>query len=201
MAISKSVVLFFAVALAACSGGVEVVHKTVAEHRAEIDANFKDAEKSPLPKEAIASFTGVKYYAEDAAYKVKAKFKRSTGELPFAFPHTNSKTYVYVKYGELYFSLDNQPCTLSVYQSPELSKQAGYEKYLFIPFTDLTNGTETYAGGRYLEFSIPDKEDVDLDFNFTYTPYCAYNPAFSCPIPPKENNLSVAVKAGEKLYQ
>lgn len=192
-------VLGMVCAVLACSS--PELRKTLAEHRAEVDATFKNPETSPLPQNDIASFTGVKYFAEDATFKVKATFKKASGELPFAFPHTNNKTYVYVKYGEVYFTIENKPCTLSVYQSPELSKQAGYEKYLFIPFTDLTNTDETYAGGRYLEFSIPDKEDVELDFNYAYTPYCAYNPTFSCPIPPKENNLPVAIKAGEKNYK
>ena len=78
-----------------------------------------------------------------------------------------------------------------------------YRDYLFIPFTDLTSGNESYAGGRYFDFKSSDILDnkFELDFNKAYNPYCAYiSNRYSCPIPPKENNLSVAIRAGEKEF-
>ena len=70
---------------------------------------------------------------------------------------------------------------------------------MFLPFTDLTNGEETYEGGRYIELEIPDKNYIVIDFNKAYNPYCAYNYIYSCPIPPEENDLKIEIKAGVKL--
>ena len=74
-------------------------------------------------------------------------------------------------------------------------------KIYYIPFTDLTNGEETYGAGRYLDFKIPESEKVIIDFNLAYNPYCAYNHSYSCPIPPKENNLNIKIEAGEKTFE
>ncbi|HNJ28593.1 MAG TPA: DUF1684 domain-containing protein, partial [Ferruginibacter sp.] len=75
--------------------------------------------------------------------------------------------------------------------------------YLFVPFTDLTTGDESYGSGRYIEFYIQDIQGdgtLQLDFNKAYNPYCAYASGFKCPIPPRENALNVAIKAGEKNF-
>src|SRR5690606_24948076 len=88
------------------------------------------------------------------------------------------------------------------YQNQDLIKQPTYQTYLFIPFTDATTGQDTYATGRYLDFSIPQGQDsVWLDFNKAYNPYCAYGDGYSCPIPPKENQLAVRIEAGVKAYE
>jgi uncharacterized protein (DUF1684 family) len=77
-----------------------------------------------------------------------------------------------------------------------------YKNYLFIPFTDATSGTHTYEGGRYIDISIPEITDnkIIIDFNKAYNPYCCYTPGYSCPIPPKENALTIAINAGEMKY-
>jgi uncharacterized protein (DUF1684 family) len=114
---------------------------------------------------------------------------------------TTTRLPEYTKYGEVHFELDGEQYILEVYQSPEISSRPGYEDYLFIPFTDLTNGDETYDVGRYLEFSIPSSEEVVVDFNLCYNPYCSYSARYSCPIPPEANRLGIPIKAGEKKYK
>ena len=89
---------------------------------------------------------------------------------------------------------------MEVYQSPEIIKKPGLENYLFIPFTDETNGIDTYEVGRYIDFRIPDSEDVVLDFNKSYNPYCSYGSAYSCPIPPEVNHLPLKILAGELKF-
>jgi uncharacterized protein (DUF1684 family) len=89
---------------------------------------------------------------------------------------------------------------LAIYQNVDLVNTAGYEDYLFIPFKDLTNGEDTYGGGRYLDLKIPEGETILIDFNRAYNPYCAYNHNYSCPIPPFENHLKVKIEAGVKKY-
>jgi uncharacterized protein (DUF1684 family) len=73
-------------------------------------------------------------------------------------------------------------------------------EYLFCPFKDKTNGNQTYGSGRFLDFEEKDLENMVLDFNYAYNPYCAYNSNYSCPIPPFENHLDVEVLAGEKNW-
>jgi uncharacterized protein (DUF1684 family) len=69
---------------------------------------------------------------------------------------------------------------------------------LFIPFKDLTNGKETYEGGRYIDAEILPGYKMILDFNMAYHPSCAYNEKFICALPPRENMLDIPIKAGEK---
>ena len=76
-----------------------------------------------------------------------------------------------------------------------------YQNYIFIPFTDLTNGKETYGGGRYIETTKPDSDVLNLDFNYSFNPYCHYTTGYNCPIPPKENFLDLRIEAGEKKYK
>lgn len=88
--------------------------------------------------------------------------------------------------------------------SQDLLQRAEYHNYLFLPFTDVSNAEETYEGGRYMDLTTGDIQNntVLLDFNKAYNPYCAYvSGKYNCPIPPKENALPVAIKAGEKAYQ
>ncbi|WP_210486703.1 TonB family protein [Rufibacter aurantiacus] len=174
----------------------------IARHRAHEDSVFKFDEHSPLKAEAKAAFKGLEYFPVNETYRVKAKFVRNTQGTVFIMPTTGTRTPEYVKYGELHFKLQGQPLKLSVYQNQELKKQPKYMTYLFIPFTDATTGQETYATGRYLDFTIPIGTDsVWLDFNKAYNPYCAYGDGYSCPIPPKENKLPVRIEAGVKNYE
>ena len=71
---------------------------------------------------------------------------------------------------------------------------------LFIPFRDATSGKETYGAGRYVEAEPLGGGRFTLDFNRAYNPYCAYNDAWRCPLPPSENWLAVAIRAGELSF-
>jgi uncharacterized protein (DUF1684 family) len=76
-----------------------------------------------------------------------------------------------------------------------------YAKYLFLPFGDQTNAISTYGSGRFLDLTIPDGDTLIIDFNKAYNPLCAYgNPKYSCPIPPKENQIPIKIPAGMKNY-
>lgn len=167
----------------------------------KINAEFKDPEESPLPEEEREKFVALDFFPFDPDFRVTAEFLRTPNEVPFAMPTTSEKKKMYVKYGELYFFLKGEEFKLNVYQSLELIKNEEYKDYLFLPFTDLTNGETTYAGGRYLDMKIPSRKTVQLDFNKAYNPYCAYSGGYSCPIPPRENHLEVSVTAGVKNYE
>jgi len=145
----------------------------------------------------------LQFYPVNKAYCVKARFKRAADSKWMSFPTSGNITKVYKLFGTLAFQLNGKPLRLNVYQSQDLMMSAEYRNYLFLPFTDSTTGNETYEGGRYIDLMTTDIQNgtVLLDFNKAYNPYCAYvSGKYNCPIPPKENMLPVAVRAGEKAF-
>lgn len=161
-----------------------------------IERDYADPERSPLAAADREAFTGLERYAYDPAYRVEAVFNVAKRPRIFKMRTTTSREPLYRPYGTLHFTLNGVEEVLTVYES--VSRIPGYEDHLFLPFTDATNGEETYGGGRYLDLRSPLGERVMIDFNNAYNPYCAYNAAYSCPVPPRENALTVAVSAGVK---
>ncbi|MDB5198906.1 MAG: hypothetical protein JWO92_869 [Chitinophagaceae bacterium] len=142
------------------------------------------------------------FYDIDESYRVVASFKRIIDTTGFDMNTSSGMKKKHFKYGLLTFKLHDSVLHFYVYQSAALMKQEKLKDYLFVPFGDATSGFESYGGGRYMEFYIPDikKNKIILDFNKAYNPYCAYTTGFNCPIPPMENLLKVPVSAGEKNY-
>ncbi len=167
--------------------------------QAELNQDYKDPEKSPLPKEEIAAFPGHEFYPVAARFVVKAKLKRSKKAESFKMKTTTNRLPEYVKYGEAHFLLNGKLQKLEIYQSVALMGKPEYRNHLFLPFTDDTNGEETYGGGRYLDLEIPKGKTIIIDFNKAYNPYCAYNKKYSCPVPPIANRLDLPVPAGVKM--
>ena len=145
-------------------------------------------------------FKGLNYYPIDLNYRVKATFVKTEDPVLFKMRTTTDRLPEYVKYGEVHFKLDGEERVLEVYQSPDISQKAGLEDYLFIPFTDETNGVDTYEVGRYIDLRIPKSNEVIIDFNKSYNPYCSYGSAYSCPIPPEVNHLPLKLMAGEMKF-
>ena len=180
----------------------EIVARTEIEnHRTKQQKELKNKKLSPLLPGDRKKFKGLNYFPIDLKYRVRAKFIKTENPVLFKMKTTTDRLPEYVKYGEVHFTIDQERFKLEVYQSPEIMKRPGYEDYLFIPFTDLTNGDETYEVGRYIEFRIPKSEDVVVDFNRCYNPYCSYGSNYSCPIPPEPNQLMIAIPAGEKKFK
>lgn len=145
----------------------------------------------------------LQFFPIDESYKITAKFEKSTNPSWFNMESTGNKKKLYRVYGTVSFTINNTPLKLNIYQSQSLMEDPQYQNYLLLLFTDLTSGKESYEGGRYLDFTISDIKDDQLivDFNKAYNPYCAYEKnKYNCPVPPKENNLPIAIRAGEKLY-
>ncbi|GAA4495862.1 DUF1684 domain-containing protein [Hymenobacter ginsengisoli] len=167
----------------------------VRQARQQKDNAFRTAATSPIPVAQRAAFGGLRYFKPDAAYRVAARLTRAAdlASLPLAL--TGGSADAYVRWGTAEFELGGRPQKLTL-----LQKQ-GETKELFVPFTDPTNGEQTYGGGRYLDLPVPAAEatEIVLDFNAAYSPFCAYNHAYSCPRPPTDNRLTVPVLAGEQL--
>ena len=143
-----------------------------------------------------------RFFPISSKYDVTCSFEKITDNTGFTMP-TSAKTLKYFyKYGRLNFKLDGKDYHLFVYQGKDLMETEEYKDYLFVPFTDATSGDESYGSGRYIEFHKQDVKNntLQLDFNKAYNPYCAYSAGYKCPIPPRENALSVAIRAGEKNF-
>jgi len=162
---------------------------------AGIDSAYRDTLHSPLPKPERKGFVALPRFSPDRSYQVSARFEPHLGEV-FGMKTSTEREPKYQSVGTLFFTLNGQEEQLTVYKNIDLSRLDEYRNYLFVPFTDLTNGETTYGGGRYLDLQGPLGKEVELDFNRAYNPYCAYGGAYSCPIPPLENHLEVAVQAG-----
>ena len=173
---------------------------SVALFQKELNEHYADTASSPLKKSDLKHFKILDFFPIDEHYFVEAKFIRTENEKPFEMPTTTSRKPMYVKYGELYFSMDNVACKLNVYQNVELIKKPGFKNSLFLPFTDYTSGVESYGGGRYIDIEIQEGLNWVIDFNQCYNPYCAYNEGYSCPLTPQENDIKVAIKAGVKKF-
>jgi uncharacterized protein (DUF1684 family) len=143
------------------------------------------------------------FYNIDEKFKIIAKFEKINNAPWFKMESTGLVKRMYRVYGKVHFKIEDSAITLSIYQSQDLMQMDKYRDHLFIPFTDATSGVESYEGGRYFDLTINDIKDSTLviDFNKAYNPYCAYvSNVYNCPIPPRENRLTVAIRAGEKVY-
>ncbi|MBL7807472.1 MAG: DUF1684 domain-containing protein [Saprospiraceae bacterium] len=136
-------------------------------------------------------------------WSIPAAFERTPEAKPFIMMTYSGQKRDYVQYGILSFSLNNQKHTLQIYQNLKLIQDSTYRDHLFLPFKDLSNGGETYGGGRYLDFRQSDIQNgiLLLDFNRCYNPWCAYSDGYNCPIPPRENHLTFEIPAGERNFK
>jgi uncharacterized protein (DUF1684 family) len=172
----------------------------VAKFQKKLNTEYADAKTSPLTAEDLAFFKTLDFYPVSETFFVVAKVIRTQKEKPFKMETSTDRKPMYVKYGELSFTIDGRDFKLNVYKNIELSKKKQYKDYLFLPFSDLTSGTESYIGGKYIDLRIPKGDTIVIDFNTSYNPYCAYNHKYSCPKVPLENDLDIEIKAGVKKF-
>lgn len=204
MNLSNLICCVTAFILLSCAGAKPSVkaltwEEEIAAFQNAMNKQYSTKVTSPLDKESFRVFTGHKYYPKKQNLRVKANFLRTPNEKVFKMETSSERLPEYRKYGVLKFEIDGKQYTLGVYQDIATSVVKKYKDLLFLPFKDLTNGKETHGGGRYIDFKIPSTQVVTLDFNKAYNPFCAYSKKFSCPLPPRENYLNVAIPAGMKL--
>ena len=164
--------------------------------RAEKDRAFKISPQSPLSNEQRATFSGIAYYppSEDHIFELEVLPVADTSI--FAMDTSTGSTQRYRRWGKVRFTIEGQEVELTIYAS-----YGSDDDELFLPFRDQTSGSETYGAGRYLDLSTPGgSSTIRVDFNQAYNPYCAYNEQWSCPLPPLENWVNVAIRAGEKVF-
>ena len=195
-----TVLLFLMVFSIGCAQEKQMINAET-EWQKKMNADFKDATKSPLKDKDRKNFTGLDFYKFDSTYVVTAKLTRTPDAKPFKMKTTTERRPDYVQFGVVTFNLKGKEYQLNIYQNLGLLDQEGYEDYLFLPFLDNTNGNGSYSGGRYTEARIPEGDTIVIDFNTAYNPYCAYNEKYSCPIVPRANYLDLEIEAGVKAFK
>lgn len=160
------------------------------DQRAEKDRVFA-GHHSPLDPEDRTSFAGLSYYEPnpELVFTVPVEPVEPTR---IRVQTSDGAEQIHQRGGMARFVVDGEEATLILYDT-------GHPGY-FIPFRDKTSGVDTYGAGRYLDVDPNADGTVTIDFNLAYNPLCAYSDAFSCPLPPVENWLSVPIEAGEKDY-
>jgi uncharacterized protein (DUF1684 family) len=142
----------------------------------------------------------IRFYPANRKMIVEATVTLLPEEKSFKMTTSSGKTKEAQKYALLQFKLNGKPCQLYTYQLLMLKEKAETANELFLPFMDPTCGKESYGGGRYIDLNLTDIKNgkITIDFNKAYNPYCAFTTGYNCPIPPRENALNIAIKAGEK---
>lgn len=160
--------------------------------RAEKDHVFLQDPHSPLTPQQRRAFKELPYFDEDQHLVINANVDRKVEPGEVRMATTRGEEQVYRRFGVVRFLVDGEAAQLTLYASDDSDE-------LFLPFRDATSGKETYGAGRYLDLHAHGNE-ITIDFNYAYNPSCAYDPAYSCPLPPAENWLKVPIRAGEKAF-
>jgi uncharacterized protein (DUF1684 family) len=187
-------------ATAACSSGPSApdegsyVEKITAE-RVNKERMFRESADSPIPPGKHEAMLPLNYFPVDSEYSTPAVLELSEDRPEFEMPTSTGKLRKMQRVGVLEFTLKGQPLSLGAF----VESGTGRITQLFVPFSDMTTGTETYAAGRYLDIEPTSTGLYEIDFNRAYNPYCAYNESYDCPYPPPSNRLKVPVRAGERV--
>ncbi|WP_135363592.1 DUF1684 domain-containing protein [Halosimplex halophilum] len=165
-------------------------------NRAEKDEFLAEHPQSPIPPGEREDFDGLDYFEPDPDYRVDATVTVHDQPDPVEMETSDGRTVRYERVVTFAFELDGETRELHGYrQQPE-------DESIFVPFRDKTTGQATYHGGRYMELEpdrdLEDGDEVTVDFNLAYSPFCAFSDTFSCPYPPEENWLETTVEAGER---
>ena len=181
---------------AGCTQAPRTYEQEIVSWRLEKDAAFRATGDSPIPASERAAFQGLAYFDIDPALRVPAALAETEmSSQTIEMDTTDGNRQRMRVIGRLEFTLAGERRTLTAFV-PESARGA---ERLFVPFRDATNRAETYGGGRYLDLERSSTGLYDLDFNRAYNPFCVYDAQYVCPIPPRENALPLAIRAGEKM--
>lgn len=187
----------FCIVWSCAPAGSNEYQSEISKFQTQLNKEYLDSATTPLRGENLQKFRRHPFFPVDEKFRVTAKLQRSADAVIFDIPTSSGKSKQYKEYGTAFFQIDGKNYQLKLYQSLDLMTRPEYQDYLFLPFRDETNGKTTYGGGKYLDLRIPSSDEVIIDFNRSYHPFCAYNAYdYSCPIVPGENILPVAIEAG-----
>ncbi|MDN3669961.1 DUF1684 domain-containing protein [Echinicola jeungdonensis] len=158
---------------------------------------LKYNETSPLTNEQKQNLEGLDFFPVKQKFSVRARMIPLENQKILELAMTDGSTESYIRHSYVEFELEGLTRRLLLLQATDEPDK----KKFFLAFADETSGKSTYGGGRYINLRQDGPSSITIDFNLAYNPYCAYNPDFACPIPPKENILGIAITAGEKNYK
>jgi len=199
----KTFLFFLLVFIISCNSNPKRPLAGETAYQISLNTVYKDASKSPLKNKDLKTFKGLDFFPVDSTFIIDANFVKTENAPTFKMATTTDRKPLYKEYGTLHFTLKNQNCKLTIYQSQEDANDENRKNLLFLPFTDNTSGDASYGGGRYMDVLISDISNnnvITLNFNNTYNPYCAYNEKYSCPLTPRKNHLNIAITAGVKAF-
>lgn len=169
--------------------------ETIASERRAKDEWMRTNKESPLVEGSHDTFLPLSYFAIDPAYNVAATLSPAADQPIVEMLTSTGQRRQMRQAGFLDFRLKDQP--LRVMALVEAEDRA--MSRLSVMFADMTNGSETYAAGRYIDLDRSPSGIYEIDFNRAYHPYCYYNPTYDCPYPPQENRLKLPIRAGERM--
>jgi uncharacterized protein (DUF1684 family) len=179
------------------SGTEQIYIDEINKAREDKDGFMLNSKNSPFSS-SNEPFEGLNYFPPDPNYRIQASITPVSNREVISLNTNDGSTQSYIKYAWAEFDLDNLHNKLLIMEVMEGSDRGS----LFLAFADRTSAEETYGAGRYLDVAkVPGAGTITLDFNNAYNPYCAYTDKYTCPFPPKENILKVAIRAGEKTYK
>ena len=194
----KSLLLFaLCVLIAACGPKEEDYPSKIAALRAAKDESFRNEKDSPIPADKKKTLLPLAYFPIDESYAVPASLEPAAERTRIQVPTSTGKIRDIERVGTLKFTVKGQSLQLTAFlelDNPQANR-------LFVPFSDLTSGAETYPAGRYMELDPTPTGIYVVDFNIAYHPYCYYSPEYDCPYPPKENRLTMPIRAGERMQK
>ena len=183
----------------ACSSGPSAPDEQayvdeIAADRAAKERSFREDADSPIPAGKRGDLLPLNYFPIDSEYSVPAILRLVDERPTFDMPTSTGKLRKMQHIGTLEFTLKGKPLKLGAFVEAGTTRI----QQLFVPFADVTTGTETYAAGRYLDLHPTSTGIYVIDFNRAYNPYCAYNEKYDCPFPPPSNRLALPIRAGER---
>ncbi len=174
--------------------------RDLALQRKEKDYFFQTDPDSPIPPEVRGKMKGLEYFSPDPKYRLRVRLTKLPKPEPVTLATSKGIPRPMVRYGYFDFTLDGVAQRLHAYKAAPEPGHHHEESSLFVPFRDATSGKESYGAARYLDLEEDPSGEQTLDFNLAYNPYCAYSDDYVCPFPPKENWLTVPIRAGEKTF-
>ncbi len=191
--IGVAIIAVIAYSLMGSGEDTEAYRKRILDERKEKEEFLKTSDTSPFKGKP---FNGLNYYEPDLDYKVMAKVEKIESRDYMNVPTSDGKVERYLKFAYAVFDLKGQRLKMLLLKKVGM----GSASIIFTAFADDTSTETTYGGGRYLDLELKNARQIEIDFNKAYNPYCDYDPRFSCPLPPRENILPIAIEAGEKNY-
>ena len=187
LAFALSILILSGILSPGCSRQQDYPEKTTTERESVIaeriarDESFRSSQNSPIPLKERGLFQNLEYYPVNRDLVFSVRLNRYSRPEPVRLATNTGEIRSGLRYGYFEFVVEGQSCRLQVYRLDDTAQSGGPN--LFIPFRDATSGSETYAPGRYIDLAENTSGIYELDFNRAYNPYCAYNVAYSCPLP------------------